>query len=220
MSTTLDLQELYSADYPSLEMAVKLIPELSEIRIQSIGDPAILDADSTALFCSVRCPGDLILKTYDLARSLRDNGSAVIGGFHSPMENECLRLLLRGTQPVVICPARSLEGMRLPKVWRGPLAEGRMLVLSPFAENHRRVTAGLAAARNKFVAALAHSILIVHAEPNGKTEGFCREILGWGKPVMTIKSAENANLIRLGARVVDPNNIGDWSLSLNSCFHP
>ena len=40
MSTTLDLQELCSVDYPSLEMAVELIPELSEIRIQSIGDQA------------------------------------------------------------------------------------------------------------------------------------------------------------------------------------
>ena len=31
----------------------------------------------TALYCSVRCPGDLILKTYDLTRSLRQAGTPV-----------------------------------------------------------------------------------------------------------------------------------------------
>jgi predicted Rossmann fold nucleotide-binding protein DprA/Smf involved in DNA uptake len=33
-----------------------------------------------ALFCSVKCPGDLILKTYDLARNLRQAGVTVISG--------------------------------------------------------------------------------------------------------------------------------------------
>ncbi|MBI3992506.1 MAG: hypothetical protein HY342_04475 [Candidatus Lambdaproteobacteria bacterium] len=56
-----------------------------------------------SLFSSIRAPGDAILITYDLARALRDSGVAVVGGFHSPMEQECLRLLLRGTQPVVVC---------------------------------------------------------------------------------------------------------------------
>jgi predicted AAA+ superfamily ATPase len=46
-----------------------------------------------------------VLRTFALA--LREAGIPVIGGFHAPMEKECLDLLLRGTQPVVICPARS-----------------------------------------------------------------------------------------------------------------
>ena len=184
----------YLADHSSGEVSI-------------LGNPDILANQLLALFCSVRCPGDLILKTYDLARSLRDNGRPVIGGFHSPMEKECLRLLLRGTQPVVICPARSLKGMRVPRDWRGPLADGRLLLLSPFAEKSRRVTAGLAAARNKFVAASAQSVFIAHAEPGGKTEDFCHEVLTWGKPVLTFESAENANLIALGASPVRPETI-------------
>ena len=31
-------------------------------------------------------------------------GVPMIGGFHTPMEQECLEVLLRGQQPVVICP--------------------------------------------------------------------------------------------------------------------
>ena len=155
------------------------------------------------MFCSVKCPGDLILKTYDLARGLRDDGTTVIGGFHSPMEKECLTILLRGTQPVIICPARSIEGMRLPGEWRKPLDDGRLRVLSPFTKKDRRVTAELARTRNRFVAALADRVFfIAHAEVGSKTEAFAREVLTWGKPVLTLAGADNAGSVSLGATVL------------------
>lgn len=117
-------------------------------------DSVILkDGRILGLLCSIRCPGDLILKTYDFIRLLRDKGVVVAGGFHSPMEKECLELLLRGTQPVVICPARSIVGMRLPKDWRTAMEAGRLLVLSPFERDVRRVTQKTARRRNQFVAA-------------------------------------------------------------------
>ena len=40
----------------------------------------------TALFCSARCPGKLILRTYDQAVQWRDAGHCVGSGFHSPVE--------------------------------------------------------------------------------------------------------------------------------------
>ena len=76
--------------------------------LATLGNLDILKTPSIALFCSTKCPGDLILKTYDLACAWRAARQTVIGGFHSPMEKECLRLLLRGTQPVIVCPARTL----------------------------------------------------------------------------------------------------------------
>jgi HEPN domain-containing protein len=39
-------------------------------------------------------------------------GVTVVGGFHAPMERECLTILLRGAQPVILCPARNI-GMRI-----------------------------------------------------------------------------------------------------------
>src|SRR6266487_2537343 len=76
-------------------------------------------------------------------------------GFHSPIEKECLALLLRGAQPIVICLARNIERMRVPAVWRQPIADGRLLVLSPFAAPVNRATTKLTKVRNEFVAALA-----------------------------------------------------------------
>ena len=55
----------------------------------------------------------------------------MIGGFQTPMEKEYLRLLLRGSQPVVICPAPCIENMRVPIEWRPAFYEERLLILSP-----------------------------------------------------------------------------------------
>jgi predicted Rossmann fold nucleotide-binding protein DprA/Smf involved in DNA uptake len=65
-------------------------------RIWAIGNLDILKTPLLGFFCSTKCPGNVIVHTYDLARALRDAGVPVICGFHSPMEKECLDLLLRG----------------------------------------------------------------------------------------------------------------------------
>ena len=107
----------------------------------------------------------------------------MIGGFHSPMEKECLDLLLRGRQPIVVCPARSIEAMRLPSAWRPAIDAGRLLVVSPFAPGHPRVTANLAATRNRLVAAIARAVLASCVARGSKIEHLCREVLFAGKPV-------------------------------------
>lgn len=170
------------------------------------GTPEILAKQTLAFFCSVRCPGDVILRMYDLARTLRNADVTVVGGFQTPMEKECLLLLLRGTAPVVICPARGLGQMRLRAEWKKPLAEGRLLLLSFFDDGIRRATAELAAKRNAYVAALANRILIAHAGKGSKTEEICRDALASGKPVFTLDSPDNAHLVALGAVPVQADN--------------
>ncbi len=155
------------------------------------------------LVASVRCPGEVILATYDLAVALRQAGVPVMGGFHSPMEREALRLLLRGQQPVALCPARALEGMRLAREHRRPLAEGRLLLMSPCPDGARRVTKEGALLRNRVVAALADALLVVHAQPGGKAEALAREALAWGKRVYTLDLVSNHHLLASGAGVFD-----------------
>jgi len=140
----------------------------------------------TGLLCSQACPGDVILKTYDVIRALRDAGVCVISGFHSTMEKECLEILLRGRQPVVICPARGIQDMRLPGPWKKGLTDGRLLVLSPFVPSVRRVTKQTAQHRNRFVAALADRILVPYASPGGEIEALCHECAAAGKSVIDL----------------------------------
>lgn len=183
-----------------------------EAGVAALGDLRILEGPMLGLFCSVRCPGSVILRTYDLARELRDSEVTVIGGFQTPMERECLALLLRGRQPVVVCPARGIEGMRVPPAWKGPLAEGRLLVLSPFGAGERRVTARLAAERNGFVASMADAVFVAHAAAGGATEGFCRVVAGWGKALLTLDDPGNANLVAMGARAIRVEDVRDGGL--------
>jgi predicted Rossmann fold nucleotide-binding protein DprA/Smf involved in DNA uptake len=140
----------------------------------------------------------------------------VISGFHSPMERECLTILLRGAQPVIICPARNINNMRINREYKKPLKDGRLLFLSPFDENQRRISAKRSHYRNLFVAALFAVIFVAHAGPSSKTEAFCKEILCWKKPIYTFDSNYNKNLIEIGARPIRPENVSEWANILSA----
>ncbi|MBN1876593.1 MAG: transposase [Anaerolineae bacterium] len=162
--------------------------------IQALGDLRLLERPTLALFCSSKTPASIILHVHDLAQKWRVEGPTLISGFHSPAEQEALAVLLRGPQPVIVCPARSLARMRLKPEYKAPLAEGRLLLLSPFAEAIRRASAQTATQRNRFVAALADQILIAHAHPGSKTAQLAQEVTAWGKRVFTLDHPANVHL--------------------------
>jgi len=171
-------------------------------RFWAIGDVKVLDKQLLGLLCSIRCPGWVIVQTYDLARALREAGVPVIGGFHSPMEKECLDFLLRGKQPVVVCPARSITNMRMPSAWQKACDEGRLLILSPFAPKHGRISALLAEKRNRFVSLLTDRFFVPYAAHGSKTEQICLDLLKTGKKVYTFKSEKESGIVKSGAMFV------------------
>jgi predicted Rossmann fold nucleotide-binding protein DprA/Smf involved in DNA uptake len=175
--------------------------------ITTMGNLDILNHKKLAFFCSVKCPGHLILKAYDLSQSLKQAGVTAIGGFHSPIERECLTILLRGKQPVIVCPARSIKGMRMRRVYIKPLEEGRLLFLSPFKESQRRNTVDTAMERNRFVAAVADAVFVAHASPNSKMEKFYGEVLKLGKSLYSFESDANKCLFNIGAKVLSLNDL-------------
>lgn len=151
-------------------------------RLIVLGKLALLSQPKTGLFCSLRCPGNAILGAYDTARKLRDECVTVVSGFHSPVEKECLRILLRGKQPIIICLARSLENIRIPAEWRRALAEERLVLISPFAKRPRRPTTESSHQRNELVAALSDEAIIIHAEPGGSVERIAKFVDRWSIP--------------------------------------
>lgn len=159
--------------------------EAAPERITARGALPILDHPRTALLCSARCPGDAILGAYDTARRLRDEGVTVISGFHAPIEKDCLDILLRGKQPIIICLARGLDRMRIPTSWRPALEADRLLLLSPFPETVRRATKETAWRRNLLTAALADDAIIIHAEPGGAIAEIAQCFRFWSVPYTT-----------------------------------
>lgn len=153
--------------------------------LSSLGNLDLLAPPKTALFCSARCPGSAILRAYDQAALWRDEGRCIISGFHSPVEKECLRILLRGTQPIIFCPARALP-KRIPPDWQSALNAGRLLLLSAFPETETRITTDLARRRNEFVAALADEAIIIHATPGGHVAQLSEQFQQWSVRVVRV----------------------------------
>lgn len=186
------------AAYPAVIKS--LLGEDFPSAISISGNPDLLSGTKLALFCSGSCPIELLPRTDDLIQTIKQAGLTVISGFHSPVENYCLGKLLGEKQAVIICPARSLNKLRVRTEYKEALEKGHLLFISSFRSHRHRSDIRMALKRNRWVAALADKVLIPYAAPGSKTEQFCNEILRWKKPLFTIESDLNRNLIGLGAK--------------------
>ena len=179
-----------------------------------------------AVMCSERCPGSVVVKSLDIASAVAQQRGPICGGFHSPVERECLDVCLRGTVSLVICPARSAIGMRIPTAWRPAIAAGRLSIRSAVDEGFeaggspsirgslRRPTVQLAEQRNRFVAAISDAVLILHSSPGGKLDRLADTLAAEAKPLWTLDDSANQHLITRGARPVTSATIESiWSAS-------
>lgn len=182
------------------------------MRLDTLGDVELLKRPKVGLFCSVKCPGKLVLETYDLCRLFRDKGIIVASGFHSPMEEECLQILLRGTQPVIWCLARSMFKV-VPKDYLNAVDDGRLAIVSPFLRKIVRPTAKTAQIRNRLVAEISNVLVVAYAAPRGKTEAFCRDQLDTEKFLYTFDHPNNPAILQAGALPItsDINWLGTLS---------
>lgn len=182
----------------------------------AIGDITLLDRKTIALFCSMSCPGDIIIGMSGFADWSRETDRVVIGGFHTHVEQGLLDMLLRRGVPVIVCPAREIGRMRrLPRAWKDAVGNGSMLIVSPFDERHTRITADLAEKRNRFIAGISDDIIIAHASAEGKLERFAKELIDEGRQVWTFESKWNRGLVEMGARVVMYLKTGQFGRNQN-----
>ncbi len=140
-------------------------------RLWCHGNPELLNERLHALLCSRACPGEKIIEAIDLAQQWRAENRAIVSGFHTPVEKECLRIFLRGPQRVVICPARGIDPFQLPTDWQPKFKRRELLIISPFDSSIRRPTKETAEVRTRLVLSLAQSKTIVHAQPGGLIDG-------------------------------------------------
>lgn len=120
-------------------------------QLHATGNLALLDQPATAFLCSTKCPGDKILEAYDWARQQCDQGGTVISGFHTPVEKDVLAILARRGANIIWAPARDLP-KTLDAVFKTPVDEGRLLILSTFSyDKPSRPTKESCSQRNRFV---------------------------------------------------------------------
>lgn len=141
----------------------------------SQGNKELLKLHKIAFFCSRKCPANIILKAYDWAIEQREKGNCIISSFHSKIEKDVLHYLLKGTQPVILVLARGLKKRESNKEIVKAVKENRLLIITPFAENIKRVTQKTANIRNEFMAELSDEIFIAYASKGGNIDALKRK---------------------------------------------
>jgi len=129
-------------------------------RIVGVGETALLAEPLLGLIASRECPGHVLLETLDRVPEWVKAGRVVVSGFHSPLEQQVLRSVLRRKGRAVKVLARGMAGYRPTAEEREPLAAGRMLVITVCPPEVRRTTLEAALARNRLVLALASEIVV------------------------------------------------------------
>ena len=127
---------------------------------------ALLEQPLTGFFASRRCSGRAIWMAMDWAVEQARMKTPLIGGFHSPLEQSVLEVLLTAHAPVVIVIARQLHAASLPAAWREAVQAGTATVVS-MDDTQQRLTAGQAMRRNHWIARRAAHIVVAEASPDG-----------------------------------------------------
>lgn len=147
------------------------------------GNTDLLKLHKAAFLCSRKAPASVVLKCYDWAIEQREEGNCIIGGFHSQLEKDVLHYLLKGKQPIIIALARGLKEKLEPELQK-PMEQGRLLIVTPFIREIKRVTEQTAEKRNKMMIEIADSITVGYASPGGQLEAVLRGKID--KPVTVI----------------------------------
>lgn len=188
-----------AADKPGVDASVRVVAGLrGRCRCNMRDFPPLL-----ALLCSGRCPGNLVLLFYELARRLRDEGIATIGGFHTPMEQDALEFLIRGRQPVVWVPSWSRSTRRLSASHRKALDGRGLVMVDIFNPPVRRPSRRSGKARNNWVIDHADAVLVIHANAGGMTEQTARKATTTTKPVWALEDAANNHLSPIPQITID-----------------
>lgn len=134
--------------------------------IDHIGNLELLKLNKNAFFCSRDIPANIVLKCYDWAIEQREQGNCIIGGFHSNIEKDVLHYLLKGEQPIIVAMARGLKKHIEPE-FKQALENNRLLIISPFDKEIKRITKEKAMIRNRLMLELADKITVGFVSEGG-----------------------------------------------------
>lgn len=153
---------------------------MNSSHLHTTGNSEILKRHKTAFLCSRICPAHIVLKAYDWATKQREKCNCIVSGFHSQIEKDVFHYLLKGEQPIILALARGLKKRTEPEIQKA-LEHNRLLIISPFDESVKRITA--------------------HASQDGNVEKLIHKCLADGKQISTFDMADNQHLIREGVAV-------------------
>lgn len=163
-------------------MAKPLLSFWQKDGVSGVGNRDLLEQPLTAFFASRKCSGRAIRAAMDWAVELARVRTPLIGGFHSPLEQSVLEVMLTAHAPVVIVIARQLNAASLPVAWCDAAQAGTVAVVS-MDNTQQRLTAELAVRRNHWIAHRAARIVVAEAAPDGSLASCMAQWVSEGQQV-------------------------------------
>ncbi len=140
-----------------------------------LGNKTLLKCEKVGFFASRRILPEAVMACLDWATRMRDEGVCVMSGFQSPLEKEVLNILLKGTSPLILVLARRMwEERHIPSVFRKPLKEGRLLIVSPVAQTVVRIDSRSAEVRNRYILETSERVVVGSCSPNGNLDALLK----------------------------------------------
>ena len=128
------------------------------MEISYLGNKELLKQPKTAFLASSTIPVEMVLKCYDWAVKMRDEGRCIISGFSSRLEKDVWDFLVKGKQPIILVLARAMY-KTIPADLQPLLDSSRLLIIS--TSNATRQSKATALARNRYICELADRIFFV-----------------------------------------------------------
>ena len=128
------------------------------MEMQYLGNKELLGVPKTAFLAANTIQPDMVLKCYDWAVRMAEEGQCVISGFNSHLEREVLHFLMKGHQPIILVLAREMY-KQIPSELQPLLDANRLLIIS--VSKAVRQSKATAYARNKYICEIADKIIFV-----------------------------------------------------------
>ena len=150
--------------------------KVGSCKMKYLGNKDLLKLHKTGFLSSRRCPAEVVLKSYKWAKQQREEGVCIVCGNHSKIEKDVFEILLRGDQPLILVLGRSLYKRNSPEI-NEALRDNRLLIISPFDKEVKRLSKESASARNKYILELCDSVVIGFSSKNGKLKSEIEQYL-------------------------------------------
>lgn len=169
-------------------------------KLWAVGNPAILDGRLLGIISARQIDSDLSLKSSQLLKQLAFlKEVSFIGGWHSPLEAEALRILSVQPVPIVFCVAKGLNQFAPPVEVKNRVDRGLALLLTHCGPKAKRISRDASLRRNELVVESAATLLVLSAPAGSASLELARSALRQGKPVYTLAHRLNQDLLSAGA---------------------
>jgi predicted Rossmann fold nucleotide-binding protein DprA/Smf involved in DNA uptake len=153
------------------------------------GDLTILDHTLLGIISARQVDSDLASECSQLLKQLVfTKDVSFVGGWHSPLEEEALRVLIAREASIVFCVSKSLDRFVPSIELESRVSQGQALLLTHCSPKAKRITRDASIRCNQLVVELAKALLILSAPGGSASLNLARSALRQGKTVHTLEN--------------------------------